>query len=412
MSIMVLWVPSNDFPVMPGAYLPDADATRRGFTANIAAVPRAQLTSDSGRDLPAGFAFDRHALNWRGFAYRNVDRVVAQHGRNFADSARARAALEFGNVAPRARNRFSDATSYYAMELVQSFGEPIRRTQVPNTLLAAIPVKDVDPSKPVVKLDFLNTAASVELRTAGKTTVPLASHSVSEGYREMFVFHTGYRGGDWRERQIERNLSFSSDGEKAQACMDALENYASWTWLKTGETGLDAWSLANLPVGNQTSPHTYGTTAADTVYADFMGRLYALKHLMKGTAAKGQLALMISDRIIHHLASYTNFGAGGPGPAGRAFVMSLIQAEGYEVQIVQEMQDYGGDLVDGMIPYVRHANGLQHLVGMKPGPADTYTVGGATITEMAMISGGLVCPDANSCLIFKIPVANVTTAGA
>jgi len=388
-----MYVPSHDFPSIP--VQADGDTLRTTVAQTV------QTASRSGRfRADAGHRYDAAGLAWRGWLTAQLDRTRPDGRADSADLDRPVVGA-YAGVAPRARR--ADAASYYEHDLTADYpGAPIGRPFVPPTLLAAVPVQTVPVGAQSVRLRFVEKTGSVGVFRPGATDIPLASVGRSEGLREMHVFWSGYAGSDWRQRQLASFAGYSDDADKARACTEALEDFASRQWLLSGETGLDSYHLGNLPVARYTATDTYGTTAVDTVMQDFEERLQSVRERTRGAYMADRL--MISPRIMHRLASYQNYAAGGTSDA-IAIVQRKIAAYGYTIQMVDDLRDFGGDLQDGMVFYSSRADSLKHLLALAPAPVDTWQAGPTQITAMAMISGGLVCPARESCEIHTIPVS-------
>lgn len=391
---MTIWIPSDDFRAAP---VPVSGSRARSAVINaIASLPSGRLRSDSGHRVDAATAA------WTAYLYGRAREIRADSNTVMEIDAAFRPRLQQGPGR-------ADSSSYFALETVDRSGPIHERPLVPQQLLGAIPVQSVDVSKDTYEVKFVDATASVENRPSGKTTLPLSEATADSSLRKLHVFHTGYASGDWRAQQLQRSMSFSEDALKAQRCEWALNNFASSTWLRSGVTGLDAWSLADLPVQRETSTLTYGTTAADTVLQEFVGYLQYFSEVWKGARGGATLRCLISARVVHAISRYSNFAAGGTGLYRTQAVLDMIRGEGFEPTMVHELYNFGGANVDGMVLYADYPDGLRHLLGMAPAPVGSYPVGGTTVTEMAMISGGLICPDRESCYIIELPV---TPAGA
>lgn len=373
------------------------DTVRSHVSANIAGLSARNRRADSG------FRLSSAALAWRGFANKQIRQT---RDANRADSEAVKAedqrALEpFAGFLTSQRR--ADAASYYEHDLVAEYpGAPIQKGRVPASLLAAVPVQNVDVGAQSVRLRFVEGQASVKAHSPGMTEYPLAGATRTEGLREMHAFVTGYAGSDWRQRQHQNYAGYNDDAVKADACTFALEDFLSREWLVSGSGNLDAWNLGNIPVARYTSALTYGTDDADDVMGDFEERLQSVAETTRGVQRADRL--MISNRILHRIASYQNYEAGGPSDA-MAILMRKIASYGYTIQIVDDLWDLGGTRIDGMVFYSSGPNGLRHLVGLQPAPVDTFQTSGVDVTVMAAVSGGLVCPHLDSTQIHEIPVS-------
>lgn len=404
-----LWIPSRSLPERPaGAIGAGAHAV---VARSIAALPAEQRRAD------AGTAHDTTSLAYRAWLHGQVRQLRADSiPQGMTEQAAREAMIEAWRPRMPAARRRADATNYYALELVDRAAAPVRQPLISIDLLGAIPVSNVDVSKTGWTVKTLKSRASVEARTPGKSTVPMATTVADEsGIYPMHVFHTGYMsGGDWRQRQIAGSLSYSPEAENARACEYALDRFLSGTWLVSGAEGLQSFHLGNLPCNRVTSTSTYGTTAFDTLAAELTGYLQRQRQTWKGSRGSGvTLRALLSERIVDALSRYSNFAAGGSGLVTRATILDWFVSNGYQPTMVHELEDLGGADVDGMVLFadgLPDDSGLVHKMSLRPAPVDTYTVGRQEITEYAAISGGLSLTDRDSCTIVEIPVVPAASA--
>jgi hypothetical protein len=395
-----LWIPNRYceaplFEVAPAV-------TRAALAANVAAVPQAALTADArGVPLKPGEYVDIGGRNWQGFGHR----IQRQHDKLTADAAVRGVVATHRGLVPRAR-RMADATMHNPMELVEMRAQLVEAQILPRQLITQIPEQSVPLNKDTFALTYVESVASVEVRTSGKTTMPFGSSRKTHGWSGMHVFHTGTKGRDWRQRQLQ--ASDDDDARAARVAVETIDTFLSRTWLVSGASGLDSLHLVNLPVSRYTSTNVIGTTAVDTVDVEIAAFLHSLTDVQRGLSINGKLVLITTSRIVARLGMYANFAVGGPGMRGPAAVRELFAAMGYEVRISDELRDVGGTSVDGMLAFVEYDDGLKQLVSMPTGPSDSWTLGSIQYTEYAAIHGGLICPDKSSCRIGLFPVLPFT----
>ncbi len=394
-----LWIPSKQLPSAPAGHL-DEHAIRNAVRANLSVRPQTHRASDAGQPLPSGAGWSQRGENMRGWLHRQFTQRAAPV------EVQRLAADAFRPHLPRPVRLASDATSYYGFELVSQYNAtPLQRQTPPPLLLAAMRVKRVDPGKLYERIDFLDRAGSVEVRTPGKTTIPMGSTAVDSSVRQMHCFHTGWQSRDWLSTLHQNQASYNEDAILAAGCNTDLETYLSTVLIPAGLPGLDLWGLADVPALRSASALVYGTAAYDDLIRDLVSTLQEFKQSRKGVDLTGGLICTIAPRILDRLSNYSNFAAGGPGRVGREAILATIQAEGYTVREAFELQDFGGSKVDAMILHANSENSLNLLIGMDAGPADTYTLGPVTVTEHAMITGGLVSPDRTATLIRTMEVS-------
>lgn len=291
--------------------------------------------------------------------------------------------------------RLADAAGYYEHDLTAPLREePFVRPQRERALLANIPTIAVDPGQRFFTIRYVDHTTNAAKVRDGDTTVPLAGVARTEmAPREIHWTWSG-APSTWLGRRRDAFAGRDNDDQRRRAAVLGIEQVMNQDLL-AADAGVQMWGLAAgvnaMPAIREVSPlASLAAATGDQVLTDLDAAAARIAELSDQTMPAPD-TLMIDLLGYNLMKRKFNFVAGGPGSLAAALA-DVLGAHGItQVQIANELRDFGGAGTSGAVFYARGSEmSLRHALGMRPAPVHTYTGPSGEVTVYAGCSGGLV----------------------
>jgi len=307
-------------------------------------------------------------------------------------------------------NRRADA-QFFADDLnsVVQGGNIYYRPKSRNALLSAIPVLPVDAWADTFTARFGDTAGLAAPYRPDGTQPPLVTSEVQEGERRPILTLWNALPEGYVLRQQRQLAGYSTrPAELEQAVYGHAR--AMNLGLISGITGFGGWSLQTHPGFLRMSGSvTYGATgtgARDAMYEDFARILQTQRLQNPEVDIPAPNTMLVTSRIMAALKRPSNFEAGGYTSAG-AELERIIRDNGITAVIeCDELRDYGGANVDGMVLFNRDdLDGLRHVLPLRPAPVATETMNLVTLQYFMSRTGLLYARQPRGVLVAEITIS-------
>jgi len=387
---------------IPGQSLPAApvsDERVRSLVQQAAlrgqAVPGVQSRADA--------VLADYYLGWSEQA--GLTQAVADSKR--ADSVRADAKRYMDNLYRRFR---ADAASTFDGALTDRSGRVIRRPEVPQRMLDALPVRRVAPWAQNFEKRYVDHTGSVSWGRGGESSAPRADYYTDTEYRPVQLVWTAIET-DAIQSLHAQSPEYGVDprAEKQRAAQMVMRRAINRA-LISGVTGLDMWHSGNVPGYRLSLTSVFGTGSGgsnlETALAEWKSILHTVSDLSDDTFQIDSVVL--PKRFMNVCADYVTTSAGFPLQDtifANPFLQALAAYGITNVSYDPGLKNAGGSNVDRLMFYSSAEGGLRHVRALDITPLRTVQEGLADVEYIVARVGGLDVEFSGSNLIVEAEVA-------